>query len=91
MVSLVVRLLDGSNVRYENLLPGTTVLQFKQQIQDRQGILISEQKLLYAGQFLDDQRELDSYNIGEVGISGDSRFLHSGSSCCRSSQSIRGS
>lgn len=80
MVSIVVRLLDGSNVRYEDVLPDTTVLQFKQRIQERQGILISEQKLLYAGQFLDDQRELDDYNISEVGISVDDRLLHRGSS-----------
>lgn len=88
MVSLVVRLLDGSNVRYEDVLPGTTVLQFKQRIQERQGILISEQKLLYAGQFLDDQRELDDYNIREVGISVANRLLQDGSTCC-CSQSIR--
>lgn len=78
MVLIVVRLLDGSNMRYEDVLPGTTVLQFKQRIQERQAILISQQKLLYGGQFLDDQRELDSYNIGEVGISVDNRLLHRG-------------
>lgn len=65
-------------MRYEDVLPGTTVLQFKQRIQERQAILISQQKLLYGGQFLDDQRELDSYNIGEVGISVDNRLLHRG-------------
>lgn len=78
MVLIVVRLLDGSNMRYEDVLPGTTVLHFKQRIQERQAILISQQKLLYGGQFLDDQRELDSYNIGEVGISVDNRLLHRG-------------
>lgn len=88
MVSLVVRLLDGSNVRYEDVLPGTTVFQLKQRIQKRQGILVSEQRLLYAGKFLDDQKELDDYNIGEVGHPADNRLLHRGSSCCHS-QSIR--
>ena len=67
MVSVIVRLLDGSNARYDDVVPGTTVLQFKQRIQERQDIPTGEQKLLYAGQFLEDHKELDEYNIREVG------------------------
>ena len=67
MTTIIVRTLDGTNVRYETLLPGTTVAQFKQRISEKQGIAVSDQRLLYGGKYLEDGNTLDSYNIGDVG------------------------
>lgn len=69
MTTIVIRMLDGSNQTYENILPGTTVAALKQRVAERQGIPITAQKLIYGGAFLEDRNTLDSYNIGEVSSS----------------------
>ena len=66
MTTIVIRMLDGSNQTYENILPGTTVATLKQRVAERQGIPVTAQKLIYGGAFLEDRNRLDSYNIGEV-------------------------
>lgn len=66
MTTLVIRMLDGSNQTYENILPGTTVAALKQKVAERQGIPVTAQKLIYGGAYLEDRNRLDSYNIGEV-------------------------
>ena len=69
MSTIVIRMLDGSNHTYENILPGTTVAALKQRVAERQGIPITAQKLIYGGAFLEDCNTLDSYNICEVSSS----------------------
>lgn len=66
MTTIVIRMLDGSNQTYENILPGTTVAALKQKVAERQGIPVTAQKLIYGGAYLEDRNRLDSYNIGEV-------------------------
>lgn len=40
-----------------------TVMQIKEKIQDKEGILPTEQRLIYAGKNLEDNRTMEDYNI----------------------------
>ena len=76
MTTVVIRMTDGSNQTYENILPGTTVAALKQRVAERQGISITAQKLIYGGAYLEDSNTLDSYNIREVSSSSLHAFVN---------------
>ncbi|KAG8527743.1 uncharacterized protein KY384_007897 [Bacidia gigantensis] len=65
MPTLTVRPLDGSNLTFPNISFAILVAQLKQLIAERQGVQPRDQRLIYGGQYLDDQRTLESYNIGD--------------------------
>ena len=46
--------------------PSDTIMQLKKKIQDKEGVGTSEQRILYSGKQLEDERTLGDYNIRKM-------------------------
>ena len=61
-LSLFIKLLTGETLEY-NTQPSDLVEDIKRRIQDHKGIPVDQQRLIFAGQQLEDGRALSDYNI----------------------------
>ncbi len=68
-ITVVVQTLTGKKIPVENLNPATTtVLNLKERIEAVERIAKSDQRLLYAGRQLEDEKLLNDYGVRDQGI-----------------------
>ncbi|PIK34460.1 Polyubiqutin 4 [Apostichopus japonicus] len=58
----IVKMLTGKTIKIE-VGPEDTVQDVKGKIEDREGIPVAEQRLIYAGRYLNDTKTLADYNV----------------------------
>ncbi|AAK85587.1 UBI [Epiphyas postvittana nucleopolyhedrovirus] len=61
-MQIFVKTLTGKSITIETE-PGDTVAQVKQQIADKEGVPVDQQRLIYAGKQLEDCKTMADYNI----------------------------
>lgn len=64
-MQIFVKNLSGKTTTIE-VEPSFTVLQLKGLISDKEGISVSDQRLIFEGKALDDQRTLDDHGIVDM-------------------------
>jgi len=62
-LKLFVRTLTGKTITCEDIRSDATVEDFKAVIQDQEGTPVDQQRLIFAGKQLEDDRALEDYNI----------------------------
>ena len=62
-IQIFVKSINGKS-RTLNVSPDDTIATIKQQINEKEGISAEEQRLIFAGKNLDDEKTLKDYNIG---------------------------
>jgi ubiquitin len=60
---IFVKTLTGKTITLDNIALSETIGKLKEQIQDKEGIVPKEQRLIFAGKELADERSLNDYNI----------------------------
>eukprot|EP01084_Bolivina_argentea_P190920 327971_1 len=63
-IEIFIKTLTGKTLTMKYLLPTDTINNLKKRIADIEGIPPEQQKIIFAGQHLDDDVTLESYNIG---------------------------
>lgn len=61
-MQIFVKTVNGKTIAVD-VEPSDSVQSLKQTIFDREGIKVDEQRLIYAGKQLDDERTIDDYGI----------------------------
>ena len=62
-VNLYIKTLTGKTVTIPTILSGDTVLMLKERIQDKEGIPVDQQRLIFNGAQLEDSRSLSEYKL----------------------------
>lgn len=62
-IQIFVKSINGKS-RTLTVNPTDTVATIKQQIKDKEGIEVGEQRLIFGGKNLEDNRTMQDYNIG---------------------------
>lgn len=61
-MQIFVKTLTGKTITVETE-PNETIAQVKQQIADKEGVPVDQQRLIYAGKQLEDSKTMADYNI----------------------------
>ena len=60
--TIIIKTLTGKTIKI-NTEPNDSIITIKRRIQDKENILPNQQRLIYAGKQLEDEKTLADYNI----------------------------